>query len=379
MHLLLRRLLPGFQNLDGHLLPAVVPAVEHAERAARDFVVEVELRLGDLPLGRVRGGGERGRGALAAPARAGLAGVVPVHLRQSRQHHRVQVGGVVRVPALHDEDVEREPVLRAEHVRLADVKPHVEERGADAAQHARAVAPGNRDLVHRRRRHVIRAPVGVLIRRLEVEAAAEGGRAQALATVRGGGARVHFVQGGVGNVPERGRGESDPARIAEYRPIAALRGLQQIHVRAEIFQVVNVHRVPPREAQQVRFHGGLQRDILQLGPRVLQPLEHPRRHLLLRRARQSRRHGGRGKFTPRVRACAKARRRARKRVLPLRARRSPRCVHAAPKRHSYPAPSSAKFGGRSRRRCAARARMPSPVELAIASPFATRSDEADGY
>ena len=373
VHLLLRRLLPRLQNLDGNLLPAVVPAVEHAERAARDFVVEVELRLGDLPLGRVRGGGERGPPRAAhAPAR-GFACVVPVDLRQPRREDLIQVGGVVGGPALHDEDVQRVPVSRAEHVRLADVQAHVEERGADAAQHARAVAPGNRDLVHRRVRDA-GAPVGVLIQRLEAEAAAEGGRAQALAPVRGGWARVHFVQGGVGDVPERGGGEADPARVAKHRPTAALRCLQQSHMRAEIFQVVNVQRVPPREAQQVRFHRGLLRDILQLGKRVLEPLEHPRRHLLLRRARQSRRHGGRGKFTPRARACAKTRRRARKPVLPLRARRSPRGVRGATARHSYPAPSSAKFGGRCRRRVAARARITGHTELAIFSPCACADD-----
>ena len=231
-------------------------------------------------------------------------------------------------------------------MRLADVEPHVEERGAHAAQHARAVSPGNRDLVHRRVRDV-RAPVGVLIQRVEAEAAPEGGRAQALAPVRGGRARVHVMQGGVGDVPERGGGESDPARVAKYGPVAALRGLQQTHVRAEIFQVVNVQRVPPREAQQVRFHRGLQRDILQLGPRVLKPLENPRRHLLLRRARQSRRHGGAGN-SRHASACAQKRVAARENASPRSARDPPRDACAAhPLATRTPPKSSAKFGVRS--------------------------------
>ena len=176
-----------------------------------------------------------------------------------------------------------------------------------------------------------------------------------------------FRAGGVGDVPERGGERRIPRVSRKHRPTAALRCLQQSHMRAEIFQVVDVQRVPPRRRSRCVFTAVSCATSSSSG-NVSLSRSSTRVATCSFDARGSRRHGGRGNSRH---ACARAqtRRRARK-PLPLRARRSPARRARRDRSPLVPRPVLSEVRGRCRRRVAARARITGHTELAIFSPFA---------
>ena len=227
------------------------------------------------------------------PRRPRRAPILPVHLLQPRLQDALEVLLVVRLPPLHDEHVQRVPVLRAEDVRFGDVQTDIEERGRDAREHPRPVQAGDGDLVHR---DAITAPASVvapLVQVLEVEAAPERRRPELPRSNRAhvvGGVHVHHAR--VARVAQGGGAQSDPPRLAHHRHRVGLRGVQQLHMLPQVFEVVNVEAVPARQAHEMALQRHRERVIGDdLRPRLLQPLQNFQRHPFLRRPRLHVRRG----------------------------------------------------------------------------------------